>query len=34
MFYGAALAALLGYVAARTSARLDLRRRPDLPVAA
>jgi PPP family 3-phenylpropionic acid transporter len=34
MFYGAALAAVLGYVAVRVTARLDLRRRHDLPVAA
>jgi hypothetical protein len=34
MFYGAALAAVLGEVAGRVTARLDLRRRRDLPVAA
>jgi PPP family 3-phenylpropionic acid transporter len=32
MFYGAALAALLGFVAVRLSARLDRRRLPDLSV--
>jgi hypothetical protein len=33
MFYGAALAALLGFAAVRLSARLDRRRLPDLSVA-
>ena len=33
MFYGAAMAAMLGYIAARLSARLERRRMPDLSVA-